>query len=325
MVGLSHVALRELIYEYLPVECHTLWPTEMLNSRRLPSQDIGNTPETLRHEREEFLIPQILGNEKKFIEQSVDALRKINIKGVDINMGCPVKKALKHNYGVSLMGDPAYAKEVVKITTQACNLPVSVKIRSGHDGDDLSLVQFAQGLQQAGASWICLHPRTAKQKRRGSADWRQIKLLKDELDIPVIGNGDIQVQEDVFRMLEETQCDGVMIGRALCARPWLLAQVAKKLGFESDRELPDDPFSEAQEMGKAIVRFIELCEVYFSQEQARRRILFFLKVSHPWLNFGHSLLKKVALQKEIDGMKEAVLKFFLNQDLKLSKYTELRY
>lgn len=133
MVGLSHVALRSLIQDYMPRSAVTYWPTEMLNSRRLPNQEVGSTPETLRTDRDQYLVPQILGNDLKYIHPSLEKLKNIQIGGVDINMGCPVSRALKHNYGVALMGDPQYAWAVVKETKSCCDVPVTVKLRAGLD------------------------------------------------------------------------------------------------------------------------------------------------------------------------------------------------
>ena len=257
MVGLSHVATRLMVRSYLPKGATTWWPTEMLNSRRLPGQRIGETPETYKGAGEEFLIPQILGNEEKFITPSIQKLEEWGASGIDINMGCPVKKALRHNYGVSLMGDHKYAGEVVRITKKATSLPVSVKIRAGLQKDHQVLLNFVSCLVDNGADWICLHPRTAEQKRKGSADWNQIKLLKEHFQVPIVGNGDIQTKEDALFMLKETDCDSVMIGRALMGRPWLFWQLGEEFGLnppEGKEELktPQTLEEEAYEFGRAL-------------------------------------------------------------------------
>lgn len=225
MVGLSHVALRQVLRAYLPEGAVTIWPTEMLNSRRLPSEDLRRVPEAARGIEERELVPQLLANEEKFIAPSVAKLTDWGAEGIDINMGCPVKKALSHNYGVALMGDPEYAAQVVATTVGVSTLPVSVKLRGGNREQQLEkdfLLRFVTGLVDAGASWITLHPRTSEQMRRGSANWSQIRDLKERLSIPVIGNGDVQVWQDALRMRQETNCDSVMVGRGLAARPWML-------------------------------------------------------------------------------------------------------
>ena len=231
MVGLSHVALRMMLREYLPPGAQTLWPTEMLNSRRIPGEDLSMVPSAFRGVDETGLVPQILGNEEADIAVSIEKLVVWGAEAIDINMGCPVKKALQHNYGVALMGDASYAAEVVRMTVKHSPVPVSVKLRAGLTKDPDYLYRFVMGLREAGASWITLHPRTAAQQRRGNADWAQISELKNKVDFPVIGNGDIQTVEDVEAMLAQTGCDLVMAGRALAARPWMLWQFGERRGF----------------------------------------------------------------------------------------------
>ncbi|MFN8848043.1 MAG: tRNA-dihydrouridine synthase family protein, partial [Bdellovibrionales bacterium] len=221
MVGLTHVALRRLVQSYMPKDAVVPWPTEMLNSRKLPNEKVGFTPETKRHESENFLMPQILGNQENYIHDSIQLLENWGARGIDINMGCPVEKALRHNYGVALMGDSSYAAAVVGMARRSTKLPVSVKLRAADSDVGFEyLYDFVMGLREAGADWICLHPRTAEQKRRGRADWSQIKELKKRVNFPIVGNGDVQTIDDVYRMKEQTGCDLVMSGRGLAARPW---------------------------------------------------------------------------------------------------------
>jgi tRNA-dihydrouridine synthase len=329
MVGLSHVAMRLMVRKYLPKGAKTIWPTEMLNSRRLVYQTPGETNETFRGEFENDLFPQILGNEERFIKNSIEKLTHWGIKGIDINMGCPVSKALRHNYGVSLMGDADYARDVVKMTTKHTDLPVSVKLRAADQGDVDFLLKFVNSLAEGGVSWVCLHPREAKQKRKGSADWEQIKFLKDNTSIPIIGNGDVQIFSDALKMKEVTGCDGVMIGRALTARPWMFWQIGRALGLDNPEGLIGDPpmtaTEEAYEYGRALFHFAEICEEYFEEKQAQKRIKFFVTVSHVWLNFGHSLMKKIYKSKDVESMKNAIVDFFKSEGLSMRERTQLRY
>lgn len=330
MVGLSHLALRRLVRRYSPQESKTLWPTEMLNSRRLPVQSLGETPETLRDKEEDGLTPQILGNEEHFIEGSMKKLEAWGAHAIDINMGCPVKRALKHNYGVALMGNPEYAQEVVRVTVKHTKLPVSVKLRSGQTrAQENNLLNFVEGLQEAGASWVCLHPRFGEDKRRGKADWPQIKKLKENFDLPVIGNGDVQTAEDALAMLDLTGCDKVMIGRALTARPWLFWQVGEQLGFQAPPEFhgqkaPRTPEEEAYAYGEAVLYFIKDCRELFVEKQAIRKVRFYLATSHVWLNFGHSLLSMSTKYQNLDDIEEAVRNFFQSPGLRMTQKTELR-
>jgi tRNA-dihydrouridine synthase len=328
MVGLTHVAMRLLVREYLPANAVTLWPTEMLNSRRVPKENFALVPETFRSDRESELVPQILGNEEIPIQESVKRLEgEWGADGIDINMGCPVKKALAHNYGVSLMGDPAYAAEVVRMTVRSTHLPVSVKLRAGHQNDLEYLIHFIQGLEQAGASWITLHPRTTEMKRRGAADWSQIREVRSRVSIPVIGNGDIQVADDVRRMRAETGCDMVMVGRALTARPWLLWQVGEELGLPPPPgrlgPAPRGPEEEGAEYGRALMRFLTLLRESFSEEQSLKRFRFFVRTGGTWLDFGHDLYARSTKAKTLEELEEALAAFFSRPQTMASR-TELR-
>ncbi|MCF8059573.1 MAG: tRNA-dihydrouridine synthase family protein [Bacteriovoracaceae bacterium] len=330
MVGLSHVALRELVRDYLPSNARTIWPTEMLNSRRLPTQRVGETPETKISQRDSDLVPQILGNNERFISESIKRLQHLNIAGVDINMGCPVAKALKHNYGVALMGDPEYASSVVAMAKRATDLPVSVKLRVGLQKDQQYFDEFCQGLVDAGARMLCLHPRTAEQKRKGNADWSQIADLKKKVTVPIIGNGDVQVWQDAVRMLEETGCDGVMMGRALTARPWIFWQLGESLGFSTPpgregERAPQGPEEESKEFGRVIIKYVDYCFKYFETTYALRKIKFYLRVSTPWLNFGHYLCKKLNKCQTPEEYRQVCEEFFGKDGLLLAPFTNLTY
>lgn len=341
MVGLSHVALRKLIKNYSPSDeiMPTLWPTEMLSTWKLPKEDLNKTAETLKSHGEVNLIPQILGNEEKPIQLSVARLiNEWGASGIDINMGCPVKKALKHNYGVSLMGDADYAAKVVEITKKYCTLPVSVKLRAvANENGELSfeeLLRFVKKLEQAGADRITLHPRTASQQRRGSADWTQIKELKKHMQIPIWGNGDIQVSDDVISMLSQTDADMVMSGRALAARPWMMWQLMEDLDIERPLHLqglkaPRTETEEGAEYGKCLLRLIDYAEEFFCagaglpDSLALRKVQFHIRTTHVWLLFGHSLMALSTRAKNLKELRELVQIFF-SQEQVMNCKTELR-
>jgi tRNA-dihydrouridine synthase B len=340
MVGLTHVALRLVVRDYLPTGAFTIWPTEMLNSRRIPDEDLSKTPEAMRSEIESGLVPQILGNDETFIARSVRKLVDWGAVAIDINMGCPVQKALKHNYGVALMGDAGYAAEVVRMTVRHSPVPVSVKLRAGTQNDFHYLEKFVLGLREAGASWVSLHPRTAEQKRRGNADWSQIQKLRELVDFPVVGNGDIQTAEDVFSMLEQADCDLTMAGRALAARPWMLWQVGETLSFPvppgsheknlgvwdeslGRRRAPRTSEEEGSEYGKCLLKLIDLSEHYFGPDLAMRKLRFFIRMTSVWLVFGHALISVSTKAKTVAELREGVQKFFAGP-VEMTARTQLR-
>ena len=141
---------------------------------------------------------------------------------IDINMGCPVPKiALKSEAGSALLKNPTLVGEIVSAVVQSVNVPVSVKIRSGWDDNSINAVEIAKIIEKNGASAISIHARTRKQGYSGKANWEIIKNVKDAVSIPVIGNGDVLSCFDALKMLNETGCDAVMIGRAFLGNPWL--------------------------------------------------------------------------------------------------------
>jgi len=330
MVGMSHVALRLLVQHYTPQGAFTPWPTEMLSTWRLPREVLGETAETLRGD-EAPLVPQILGNEERPIAESVVKLVEWGAQGIDINMGCPVKKALRHNYGVALMGDPEYAAEVVRMTVRHARVPVSVKLRAGLQNDESFLIRFVLGLESAGAAWITLHPRLGEQKRRGRADWTQIRRVRESVTIPVIGNGDVQCAEDVLSMLEITGCDSVMVGRALAARPWMMWQVAEQIGFAGGvapagfegRSAPQTPEAEGAEYGQALLYFLQMLERYFEFEPGFVRLKFHLRMTVGWLEFGHALMAKCSRAKSFEELNGMVREFFAVEQRMFAR-TQLR-
>lgn len=329
MVGLTHVALREVMREYLPAGAFTIWPTEMLNSRRIPAENLETTPETMRSQIENGLVPQIFGNEEEPIAKSVERLIEWGAEAIDINMGCPVQKALKHNYGVALMGDADYAAEVVRMTAKNSSVPVSVKLRAvGSSKEFDELYKFVMGLRNAGASWVCLHPRTAAQKRRGSADWEQIRQLHAAVDFPVVGNGDVQTVEDALLMLQETGCDMAMSGRGLAARPWMFWQLGDRLGFDAPlgregERAPQGPLEEGREYGRVLLKLIDRCHFYFGESLAMRKVRFYVRTTGVWLPFGNTLVGICAKAQNIESMKLGVQKFF-ESEIEMSSHTELR-
>lgn len=167
---------------------------------------------------------EVLSSAAKIIE------KKFNVNCLDINMGCPVPKvAISAHSGSALLKDPDKVFEIVSSVVKSISIPVTVKIRSGWDNNSINAVKVAQKIEKAGASAITIHPRTRSQGYSGQADWSIIKEVKENVSIPVIGNGDIRSCYDAKRMLDETGCDAVMIGRGLMGNPWLVKECIEYL------------------------------------------------------------------------------------------------
>ena len=166
-----------------------------------------------------YLILKLCVSSAKFIYENM----KPDI--IDINMGCPVPKvAIGSQAGSALLKNPDKVYEIVKAVVESVPVPVTVKIRSGWDENSINAVEIAKIVEKAGASAITVHPRTRKQGYSGHADWNIIKQVKENVSIPVIGNGDITSCFDAKRMLDETGCDAIMIGRGVLGNPWLIKE-----------------------------------------------------------------------------------------------------
>ena len=181
--------------------------------------------------REEGAVAlQLFGHEPEIMARAAEALtRDGRYAMLDINMGCPVPKIVGNGEGSALMRDPVQAAQIVKAVAQASHVPVSVKMRLGFEAGSESYLLLGQLAQESGAAMITLHARTRSQFYEGRADWSAIRRLRERVDIPVVGNGDVASAQDALRMLEETGCAGVAIGRAAQGNPWIFAQIRDAL------------------------------------------------------------------------------------------------
>lgn len=227
MAGISNSAYRTIIKEMGA----GLIYAEMVSDKAISYESKKTIEMLYMTDMERPIAQQIFGSDKesfvkaaKYIEETM----KPDI--IDINMGCPVPKvAIKNQAGSALLKNPKKVYEIVSSVVKSVNVPVTVKIRSGWDSNSINAVEIAKMIERAGASAITVHPRTRAQGYTGNADWNIIKVVKENVTIPVIGNGDIRSCYDAKRMLEETKCDAVMIGRGVLGNPWLIKECVEYL------------------------------------------------------------------------------------------------
>lgn len=227
MAGICNSAYRRIIKE---MGCGLIY-AEMVSDKAICYDNQKTIDMLYMSEEERPITQQIFGSD---VDSFVTAAKYIETTMhpdiIDINMGCPVPKiALRSQAGSALLKNPKKVGEIVKAVVDAVNVPVTVKIRSGWDSNSINAVEIAKICEKNGASAITVHGRTRAQGYSGKADWGIIKQVVDAVDIPVIGNGDVVSCYDAKRMLDETGCSAVMIGRGLLGNPWLIKECVEYL------------------------------------------------------------------------------------------------
>lgn len=273
MAGISNQAFRYICKEFGA----GLIYTEMVSDKALYYQNVKTLGMTQTLKEEHPLTMQIFGSDVESMVYAAKLLdQETDCDIIDINMGCPVNKVVKAGAGSALMKDPEHAAKIVSAVVAAVKKPVTVKMRIGWDETCINAVPFALAMEAAGASAVAVHARTRKQMYEGHSDWRYIKAVKEALHIPVIGNGDIHTPQDAQRMLEETGCDAVMIGRGVLGDPWLIRQCVHAL--ESGEELPnaamEEKFSLAKEHAR---RLVDLKGEYVGIREMRGHAAWYVK------------------------------------------------
>ncbi|MEG0855529.1 MAG: tRNA dihydrouridine synthase DusB [Terrisporobacter sp.] len=221
MAGVTDLPFRLICKEK---GCGMLY-TEMINAKALCYDD-ENTKKMLKIEDEEHPIAvQIFGSEPEFMGKAAKIMNSYPNEILDINMGCPAPKVIKNGDGSALMRNPRLTAEVLSAVVENSNKPVTLKIRKGWDDDSVNAVEIAKIAQECGISALAIHGRTREQFYSGKADWDIIAEIKQAIDIPVIGNGDVFEVEDAVNMLEKTKCDAIMIGRGAQGNPWIFKRV----------------------------------------------------------------------------------------------------
>jgi len=233
MAGVTNIAYRQILKDFGT----GLIYTEMVSDKGLGHNNHKTLDMLEIGENEHPIALQLFGSEiESMVEAAVYIDQHTSADIIDINMGCPVQKVVKAGAGSALLQDPNHIYQLVSAIVNAVKKPVTVKIRSGWDYSSINAVEVAKKLEVAGVSAIAVHPRTRTQMYSGHADWSIIKEVKEAVKVPVIGNGDIRTKEDAVRMLEETGCDAVMVGRGLLGNPWLIKELVLYLDDKKDVE-----------------------------------------------------------------------------------------
>ncbi|QKS16652.1 tRNA dihydrouridine synthase DusB [Curtobacterium sp. Csp2] len=300
MAGITNMAYRRLCREYGA----GLYVCEMITSRAL----VERTPVSMQliqhHESETPRSIQLYGVEPTTVAEAATILvGEDRADHIDLNFGCPVPKVTRKGGGAALPWKLDLFKDLVEKTVKAAgDVPVTVKMRKGIDADHLTYLDAARIARDAGVAAISLHARTANEHYSGHADWSAIATLKEAItDIPVLGNGDIWSAADALRMVDETGCDGVVVGRGCLGRPWLFGDLAAAFRGEDVRAMPS-----LGDVANAFRRHAELLVEFFGSEDhgcrdARKHVSWYFK-GYPIGGDVRSALSMASSLQEIDDL-----------------------
>lgn len=251
--------------------------SELISAKAVVHGDKKTEKLAFLHDDERPAALQIFGDDPLIMASAAEKLLQFKPVYIDINMGCPVPKLVNNGEGSALMKNPKLCGEIVKEVTNAVSVPVTVKIRKGFDEQNLNAVEVAKECEQSGASAVFIHGRTRNQMYSGKADWNIIKAVKESVSIPVIGNGDIVDGKSAKEMFEQTNCDGIMIGRGAFGNPWIFEEVLSYL--EGKTYIPPDNESKRKIIQLQFER-LEQNKGIYALVEARKHLSRYVKGMH---------------------------------------------
>ncbi|KGM96065.1 tRNA dihydrouridine synthase DusB [Clostridium botulinum] len=293
MAGVTDIAYRGLCKE---MGCGLVY-TEMISAKGMYYNN-ENTKKLLMLSKEEKPVAaQIFGSDPLVMARACEILNEDNgVCIIDINMGCPAPKIVKNGEGSALMKAPELAAKIVVEMKKISKKPVTVKFRKGFDNDHINAVEFAKRMEQAGADAVAIHGRTRAQMYEGKADWDIIRRVKESVNIPVIGNGDVFSAEKAFQLKEETNCDGIMIARGAMGNPWIFKQI--KLALNNEEVIYPTP----EEKIDMCIRHLNLAIQYHGELKAvremRKHIAWYIK----GIKNCTDIKNKINVEKESDDV-----------------------
>ena len=272
MAGVTDLPFRLICKEQ---DCGMLY-TEMVNAKALCYDD-QNTKKMLKIEEEEHPVAiQIFGSDPEYMGGAAKILNSYPNEILDINMGCPAPKVVKNGDGSALLKNPELEAKVLKAVVGNSEKPVTLKIRKGWDDTCINAVEIAKIAEDCEISAIAIHGRTREQYYSGKADWDIIRQVKENVSIPVIGNGDVFEVEDAINMLNQTNCDAIMIGRGAQGNPWIFKRINHYM--QTGEILPEPTLEEKINTAKKHLKLaVEEHGEYVAVREMRKHIAWYLK------------------------------------------------
>ncbi len=303
MAGITDLPFRLLCKEQ---GCGLVY-SEMVSAKAVYYGNKNTVPLLQTHPEEAPAALQLFGSDPKLMADMARRLEEYPFAIFDVNMGCPVPKVVNNGEGSALMKNPKLAGEILSEMVKAVKKPVTVKIRKGFDDTCINAVEMAKVAEAAGVSAIAVHGRTRQQYYSGQADWDVIRQVKEAVSIPVIGNGDIFTPEDGKRMLEETGCDGIMVGRGAKGNPWLIG--ALKAYLEEGTLLPPPALQERKAMILRHCRMLVEEKGEFMGIREMRKHVAWYTAGCP----GSAALRRESNEMESMGQLEELLETYLKE------------
>ncbi len=302
MAGVADKAFRELCVEYGA----TYVVSEMVSSKGLTMCDRKSKKLLSLSEKERPAAAQIFGSDPKIMAESARSCLEYNPEVIDINMGCPAPKIAGNGGGSALLKNPELAEEIMRSVKEAVDIPVTVKIRLGWDSDSINCIEMAQRAERAGMSAVTLHGRTRQQMYAPPVDRKMIAEVKKNIGIPLIANGDITDGLSAAQMIEETNCDYLMVGRGALGRPWVFSQITAYL--EHEIILPEPPVSERMRvMVKHIKRICEYKGERVGIREARKHAAWYIK----GIKGAAAYRQQVGMLESIEQLEELAYKIMV--------------
>ena len=295
MAGVTDLPFRLLLKE----QGAGLVCSEMVSAKAIYYNNKNTEPLMMVDEKERPFSLQLFGSDPELMAEMVRKIEHRPFDIIDINMGCPVPKVVNNGEGSALMKQPLLAGKIIEAMAKATEKPVTVKIRKGFDDEHVNAVEMAHIAEESGAAAVAVHGRTREQYYHGKADWDIIRQVKEAVNIPVIGNGDINSSEAAKEIQKQTGCDGIMVARGLQGNPWLIGQI-----------LYGTPKPSIEEIVEMILRHarmqVEFSGEYLGIRQMRKHVAWYT-TGYPGSSKLRGMVNQVESMEELEQLLETYI------------------